>query len=744
MGGKEEALLERSIKITLQQPDILYIDEESISNSDSSSDIERNEMNVRDLMLCGAGSCMDLSEARSQSKITPMFRRNSCWSMSSSFCQRSGGSLAGTVVSPNKDGKSPTIPHPAVRSPTYVPLVRSPTYLGSSISNPLNNSACWVCPQCERSSTSLSLEEHLTKFCPKRPVQCKSCGKHMTAKELPDHMTTCSLANCDACSQRVDPSVGMPLHERKFCPKRLVECSVCCLKITADTLEDHMATCVTDLVQCSQCGLSLKEKYLASHQIRCMPFGQVGSLQMKISKDLKITSVTPEGSAALGGLQKGDYITKIVTPKHGSFKMQSRNDFNRAVGPRSEVFQGTIIEIHVVRHPQDILKWKTQVLGKPEPKNHIPVRSSLQRGVISCPVVVGPETEAAKVSRLKRLSRLVKIFPTINAEVMDDFMSNPVACTRHIEAAFQAADLDGNGYLDEEEMYGVFTNLSQLSGVEPPSKESADEAFTEIDDDGNGVISFDEFFPYLRALFLDVIYGEGSRTKCKKCLLLIRDRLISLHNGLCMGNCFPSGFLELSANDDLDVTYSDIPGIIKDDRIASVNGWEVNSPASLKRELSVSSCVYHKSNVLVEIDRQGESIQVPVTLGLPSVGLQKEAAKEIMTSLKKLNSGVDAAKWMEYCLDFSKCRQVTESTFAANDEEGTGFLFRSHIKDAIDDICNQIGVQPPPSFIFDSMLQEVGAEIQETFSYEELLPVVRKYVLHILDPTVWMSYILAE
>eukprot|EP01060_Flectonema_neradi_P010733 TRINITY_DN1780_c1_g1_i1.p1 TRINITY_DN1780_c1_g1~~TRINITY_DN1780_c1_g1_i1.p1 ORF type:complete len:766 (+),score=136.53 TRINITY_DN1780_c1_g1_i1:189-2300(+) len=702
-------------------------------------------MNVRDVMLCGAGSCMDLSEARSQSKLlSPMFRRSSCWSMSSSFCQRNNNSFGVSGGSPSKDTRSPTQPHISVtRSPTYTALTRSTTFLNSSSTNPLNNSACWVCPQCDVSGTNPSLEEHLTKFCPKRPVQCKSCGEHMLAKELPDHMTTCSHAKCDACSRRVDPSVGIPLHKKKFCPKRMVECSVCCLHVPADTLEEHMATCATDLVQCPQCGISLKEKYLASHSMRCMPFGQVGSLQMKVSKDLKITSVTPQGAAALGGLQKGDYITKIVTPKHGSFKMSSRNDFNRAVGPRSEVFQGTQIEIHVVRHPQDIIKWKSQVLGKKsELKSHKPVRATIQRGVISCPVTIGQETEAAKSSRLKRLSRLVKIFPTINAEVMDDFMSNPVACTRHIEAAFQSADLDGNGFLDEEEMYGVFTNLSALSGVEPPSKEAADEAFTEIDDDGNGVISFDEFFPYLRALFLDVIYGEGSRTKCKKCCLKIRDRLLPLHSGLCMGNSFPSGSLELTVDDSLVVTYSDTTGILKGDKLISVNGWEAKSVASLKRELCVSSCVYNKSSVLIEVERNDTRIQVPVTMGLPNEETQKLAIKEIRKSLKKLNQGVDPVKWMEYCLDFAKCKQITEATFAANDEEGTGFIGDSQIKDAVDDICNQIGVQPPPNFIFESMLEEVGAEIQDTFCFEELLPVVRKYVLHILDPNVWMNYVL--
>eukprot|EP01065_Artemidia_motanka_P007929 TRINITY_DN1396_c0_g2_i1.p1 TRINITY_DN1396_c0_g2~~TRINITY_DN1396_c0_g2_i1.p1 ORF type:complete len:1246 (+),score=351.55 TRINITY_DN1396_c0_g2_i1:70-3807(+) len=64
--------------------------------------------------------------------------------------------------------------------------------------------------------------------------------------------------------------------------------------------------------------------------------------------------------------------------------------------------------------------------------------------------------------------------------------------------AFKAADSNGDGCLDADEMRAVFAELATACGMPPPSEEMADAMVADIDLDGSGTVEFDEFLPFLR------------------------------------------------------------------------------------------------------------------------------------------------------------------------------------------------------------------------------------------------------
>jgi len=62
-----------------------------------------------------------------------------------------------------------------------------------------------------------------------------------------------------------------------------------------------------------------------------------------------------------------------------------------------------------------------------------------------------------------------------------------------IEAAFKAVDADGSGFLERDELEKVMVNVAVDIGVEKPTREEVDEVLKELDENGDGRLSIDEF-----------------------------------------------------------------------------------------------------------------------------------------------------------------------------------------------------------------------------------------------------------
>ncbi|EGR31585.1 hypothetical protein IMG5_106370 [Ichthyophthirius multifiliis] len=61
------------------------------------------------------------------------------------------------------------------------------------------------------------------------------------------------------------------------------------------------------------------------------------------------------------------------------------------------------------------------------------------------------------------------------------------------ETAFKAVDIDGSGYLEKNELEQVMINVASDIGVEKPTKEEVDEVLKELDENGDGKLSMEEF-----------------------------------------------------------------------------------------------------------------------------------------------------------------------------------------------------------------------------------------------------------
>ena len=61
------------------------------------------------------------------------------------------------------------------------------------------------------------------------------------------------------------------------------------------------------------------------------------------------------------------------------------------------------------------------------------------------------------------------------------------------EAAFKAVDMDGSGFLERNELELVMENVARDIGVDKPTKDEVDEVLIELDENGDGKLSIDEF-----------------------------------------------------------------------------------------------------------------------------------------------------------------------------------------------------------------------------------------------------------
>jgi len=100
---------------------------------------------------------------------------------------------------------------------------------------------------------------------------------------------------------------------------------------------------------------------------------------------------------------------------------------------------------------------------------------------------------------------------TYNRPDLPDILADDDRCWDWCSQAFTAADLNGDGKLDEREMRGVFVNLAAAHGVKVPPKEACAEMFTGIDTNKNGTIELSEFFPFLRGHFLNHFQQQKRR-----------------------------------------------------------------------------------------------------------------------------------------------------------------------------------------------------------------------------------------
>ena len=66
------------------------------------------------------------------------------------------------------------------------------------------------------------------------------------------------------------------------------------------------------------------------------------------------------------------------------------------------------------------------------------------------------------------------------------------------KAAFDAVDTDGSGYIEEPELKTVMSSVASDIGMDSPSDSDVKDVFLELDANGDGKISLEEFKVLIR------------------------------------------------------------------------------------------------------------------------------------------------------------------------------------------------------------------------------------------------------
>eukprot|EP00662_Eupelagonemidae_sp_cell21_P040717 gene40717-53731_t len=232
------------------------------------------------------------------------------------------------------------------------------------------------------------------------------------------------------------------------------------------------------------------------------PFGKTGSVGLTLSATNAIKTIIPGGAADKAGLQVGDVVLKVDNPR-GPHEVTDTDSILREIGPEGHVFEGVTIVLRVLR------PGKAPPKPKPAPKGKKPggkKKDSASEEEVAVPgteidlkLTMAPISAGAKASRLKNLEQTKgKVFgKKFNAQRAFEMENDPDACRMTLRGAFNECDEDGSGSLDLDECRQVAKRL----GVPEPDPN------IEADADLSGELEFDEFYPSLRELFMDIIYG---------------------------------------------------------------------------------------------------------------------------------------------------------------------------------------------------------------------------------------------
>ena len=460
---------------------------------------------------------------------------------------------------------------------------------------------------------------------------------------------------CPLCYCTGEGETGAPIdaddqedHEKYRCPERDVTCAACGAEMkVADRLK-HARVCKGPVVMCNRCGAKVRKCYAQNHLKKCVPFGHTGSLHLRLDANCTVTHLMEGGCAEKGGVCVGDVVIKVTNPID-TVPVANREDFMKAVGPRSEVFKGTKIIMHVLRDAGQVRQLRMKQNDPACRSNTLAamrkIAADMTTGVVQARIVVGPETVNARENRRKRLESLRSVFPDINLDMIDGFMTDPAKCKKAVLDAFVTADDAGEGALGPAEMYGVFLELAKRAGIEPPSETDCRHAYREVNIDGNGLLTFDEFFPYLRSMIMEVVWAEGPLSPCPRCRRRTRERNQPAHVKLCCGDLHPRGWFQfdIKASTPLEVTEvghgAAKAGMREGDFVLGVNGEEVKTKADVAKVCSPARGVVAGSPIDVVVQRGGTNLVETLRLvmfPLPEAEQAKVSERLIAACAKKL------------------------------------------------------------------------------------------------------------
>ena len=74
-----------------------------------------------------------------------------------------------------------------------------------------------------------------------------------------------------------------------------------------------------------------------------------------------------------------------------------------------------------------------------------------------------------------------------------------------VEEAFNAVDLDKNGFIDKDEFKICANQVAKGFGLEDPTELAIEDVYNKLDADKNGTIDIDEFKKYVREIMYKIL-----------------------------------------------------------------------------------------------------------------------------------------------------------------------------------------------------------------------------------------------
>eukprot|EP00756_Hemistasia_phaeocysticola_P033201 Hpha_TRINITY_DN16452_c1_g8::TRINITY_DN16452_c1_g8_i1::g.161470::m.161470 len=262
-----------------------------------------------------------------------------------------------------------------------------------------------------------------------------------------------------------------------------------------------------------------KQHRLASRKVGSIHIG----VDVEASKEargvvLKKLIANPEGGKGvtdLAGLKVGDVLicvryddVKAGGEKRTAEPLDEPSDLRYAVGPAKEVFEGTVLIFSYLRGDSHIEAWKATlqdrkaeaIVAAIQAEENSNTRASLtlklckrrlallqQAGTPAhqVEVEVGPDTSGAEAGRKKQWGKIkdceVLCVQDLSVDSVESYLSDPVMCKTSARHRFDAADADGSGSLDANEIYSLFKALAKADGLPEPSRAEAHALFNRVD-----------------------------------------------------------------------------------------------------------------------------------------------------------------------------------------------------------------------------------------------------------------------
>lgn len=81
-----------------------------------------------------------------------------------------------------------------------------------------------------------------------------------------------------------------------------------------------------------------------------------------------------------------------------------------------------------------------------------------------------------------------------------DILADEKKLTEVAKVAFDGVDTDGNGFVDEKELFNLMKNMATELGIPEPTEKDVKDAFKAMDADKNGKVTLDEFKVLVRQI----------------------------------------------------------------------------------------------------------------------------------------------------------------------------------------------------------------------------------------------------